>query len=785
MFELNIFPDPEPNVTLEHPGLANPSHVALPDATLELHILAQDQKDEPKYAVRHVWLEYRWKKAGKRDAEPPQRLPLFTPPADVKERPQRVPVVKKIPLKDFPPLDPAAGRPAEGDILTLQACADDYDDVSADKEPGRSAPLDIHIVSPNLLEKQIDFAQAEVQKKLVVLHQRQQDALKLVKDVRDQFEKTGKLSLDAEAKKKESEAAELTRQAEQKEKEAADREQSVKDKPLDDPERKKAKEEAANLRQEAERERQKAAQLQQKAKELRANFDKLLQAEDTQRQVRDAIDDQRKEGVRADVERIRETLRQNPLPRSGSEKRMERVAEELDRLTRDVLPTIESDLTNPRKDESAFRKDVERKKAEAIEKKKAADDAATRAREKETAAEALEQSVKDKPKDAPERKKAEDQAAELRKEAERERKQAADLEKEARELRKNDLDKAAESQEEVEKTLADLLNNTLDAFTSTQEVRGEAKALLEDQKRIQRETEELVPKSGQKLPPQEQQELDDALERIKREQEKVRERTQNLLSRMESAAKEREKKDPATAKEMKEAAERAKESKIAEAMNQAKEELERKHPGEAAKAERESVEKLQDLVKRVEDGPQSELRRGAQNLKQEDEELKKLQDEMEKLRKKRQEAEKEKDEKKRKDELQRLDREQDELKQKIQQRRTTRSRTPSPRRSGDAASQRRHETGRREAPARRGCQEGRTGSPRSAPGSSQRNQPSPPTSGRTTGARRVGKGRRSAQGDQGTAGSPDRRARAHSERIAPPAARGLASLPWQPRQPRQ
>src|SRR5262249_23400852 len=151
----------------------------------------------------------------------------------------------------------------------------------------------------------------------------QRDSTNKVKDVRDHFERTGRLSMEEEAREKEKDA-------ERKEKDAAEREQSVKDKPREDAERKKAEEEAAKLREQAQ-------QLRQQAHERR---DKRPQAEENQRQVRDAIENQKKEGVRADVERIRETLRQNPLPRSGSEKRMERVAEELDRLTQDVLPKV-------------------------------------------------------------------------------------------------------------------------------------------------------------------------------------------------------------------------------------------------------------------------------------------------------------------------------------------------------------------------------------------------------------------------------------------------------------
>ena len=58
------------------------------------------------------------------------------------------------------------------------------------------------------------------------------------------------------------------------------------------------------------------------------------------------------------------------------------------------------------------------------------------------------------------------------------------------------MQEAKQHQEEVEKTFNDLLNNTLDSFTSTQEVKGEAKSLLEEEKRLQKETDELRQKNS-------------------------------------------------------------------------------------------------------------------------------------------------------------------------------------------------------------------------------------------------------------------------------------------------
>jgi DNA repair exonuclease SbcCD ATPase subunit len=605
MFELNVFADPSPVVALERPAPARDNLIVLPDATLELQVTAEDQQ----FAVRHIWLEYRCKKT-----DEPRRLKLFAPGPEVKERPQRVPINRRLALKEFRHINPAEGALKEGDVLTIQACADDFDDVSAGKEPGRSHEIEIRIVSQNALELLINNAQARVQQELVILKQKQQEATKKVSDVQQQLKQNGKLSPD--------------------------------------------------------------------------ELDKLVQAEETQREVRDAVGD-KKEGLRAEVARIRQTLRENPLPRSGSEKRMERVGDELDRLARDELPQIEPRLTNARKQDDAGKQNKPDKataRAQAEQKEREAKEAERQAREQEKAAAAAERAAETKPQDDPQRRRLEDEAAEQRKSAEANRDKARELNDQARELRqqadgpKQLLQEAKQHQEEVEKTLDDLLKNALDSFTSTQEVKGEAKALLEDQKKLQQQTAELQQKQLAGIKPQAKQEFEAALERLKTEQQKLRERTEQLLEKMDRVAKEREQRDPDTAREMKDAAQLGRDSQITSSMQEAQDNLKADQPqlGKAAEKEAESVRKLEELAKQLSDRREAELNRAARSLREEEKKLQELQEEMERLRKKMQEAEKIEDPKKREEELQRLAREQKKLEEEAKQaaQRLTRHRSP-------------------------------------------------------------------------------------------------------------
>src|SRR5207244_2309396 len=79
------------------------------------------------------------------------------------------------------------------------------------------------------------------------------------------------------------------------------------------------------------------------------DVDQLLQAEGQQQQIRARVGS-REEGLRADVDRVLETLRANRLPRAGAQERMEMVARELSRLAREELEQIEPRLARARKE---------------------------------------------------------------------------------------------------------------------------------------------------------------------------------------------------------------------------------------------------------------------------------------------------------------------------------------------------------------------------------------------------------------------------------------------------
>src|SRR5262249_26665804 len=137
------------------------------------------------------------------------------------------------------------------------------------------------------------------------------------------------------------------------------------------------------------------------------------------------------------------------------------------------------------------------------------------------------------------------------------RQQAAEQADAGKSTERNDaragLTEARRRQEEVEKTLGDLLQN-LERWSSTREVKGESRAILEEQRRLHDEVEAMK-RAGltgarlEELKPEERARLDNA----SGAQDRLRERMQQLMQKMNRLAEDRKDSDPETAREMREA----------------------------------------------------------------------------------------------------------------------------------------------------------------------------------------------------------------------------------------
>src|SRR5262249_53461862 len=118
--------------------------------------------------------------------------PLAAPPVAV--RPQRLEFRQTLSLAGLRHPDGSLLR--EGDVVILQACADDFDDVTVYKEPGRSHQVEIQIVGRSALEVVLNQEQARVQQDLMRLREKQREALQKVTEAENRLKKGEKLTPD-------------------------------------------------------------------------------------------------------------------------------------------------------------------------------------------------------------------------------------------------------------------------------------------------------------------------------------------------------------------------------------------------------------------------------------------------------------------------------------------------------------------------------------------------------------------------------------------------------------
>jgi hypothetical protein len=494
----------------------------------------------------------------------------------------------------------------EDDVVLLRACADDYDDVNPNKEQGHSPEIEIRIVGRNALEIVLNQEQANIQQELLRLREKERESIQKVTETQNRLKKGEKLTGDDQ--------------------------------------------------------------------------EKLLQAEKIQQDIRERVGTE-KEGLRSDLKRILDSLKQNGMEKTAAQERMKDVARELDRLAENELQQIEPRLTNARQlaelmDEKAReerRAALEARAKEAEQEARAAEKSAEeRKREAEKAENLAKQSDNeaDKARHDQEAKRQRERAAEMKQRASELQQQANRDRQDAKEtpdpeLPRKALAEARKAQEEVEKTLNDLLARRLEPWTSSHEIKGEANRLLEEQKRVQAaveklEKEDTVGKSRNELKPTQQAELDN----LKESQEKLAERTGQLLEKMDRVAKERKAKDEETANELSEARDQAQQDNIVEKMREARENIEQNKLNDAHGKQQDSVNALKKLVKNLEDRREAELDRLTKKLREKEKELDELVKEQEELQKKIKEAGKIGDKAQREEELKRLARRQKELREK-------------------------------------------------------------------------------------------------------------------------
>ena len=467
LIDVRVQVDPAPTVSLDRPSASRDSLNVTPNAELPLKSTILDNM----FAVRSAWLEYRTGKDSPRSQLHYDHylfgnmVPAIYNGPPLRLRLQQLLIDNRLRIASFRHAD--GGPLKEGDLLVIQMAADDFDDVTGDKQPGRSHELELRIVSPATLEAMLNKDQANVRQNLLRMQQWQKEAREKTADAQTQKSATGQLRPE--------------------------------------------------------------------------DLEKLLQAEQLQQQLRARLGDE-KEGLRSEVERIRQAQQDNKLPKSPSRDRMEAVANELDRLGREELQPIEPLLN------------AARESADAGEDKKP---------------------NQQKPGNS----KKEDQ--------------------------KSPLAEALKHQEEVEQTLRELLQR-LEPWSGANEVRGETRALLNEQQKLNEQTGNLEQKLTPGAKPENLDKQDQAeLERAAGRQQALAEQTKQLLDKMDRLGEEKEAQQRERLKEADKLDSKAKENE--KKADQAKGTPQEKNARSEAQKQREQAQ---------------ELRQSAQDLKQEADALK-------------------------------------------------------------------------------------------------------------------------------------------------------------------
>lgn len=154
---VQVVHDPPPDVTLARPAAGVDPLVLVPAARLPVQVAVDDRL----YAYRRVWLEYRTSPDGPVRVVPladvqrtGDHLPALAGPAGcVRPQPTRFDGAFAFTVTDFVRDDGTPVR--EGDVLTLWAAADDWDDVTPGKAPGRSEPVQLRVVSKDGAEAHV------------------------------------------------------------------------------------------------------------------------------------------------------------------------------------------------------------------------------------------------------------------------------------------------------------------------------------------------------------------------------------------------------------------------------------------------------------------------------------------------------------------------------------------------------------------------------------------------------------------------------------------------------
>ncbi|MFM7148872.1 MAG: hypothetical protein ACKO23_03420 [Gemmataceae bacterium] len=623
----------------------------LPTATLPVHLTVDDQGS----AIRSAWLRYRVSPTNS-----PRDLPLFDyrgtnlftvgavsgvgfrSGASLNLRPSRLEMKMNLELGSL--LGAEGSKLKHGDMVSLQAFADDFDDIHPAKEPGRGHEVIIQVVGKDTLHLELNKVQGKIQKELQDLLKNQRDALERIREIEIPVRQGSPIPSEKEVSRLESSANRFDQEIAETQKKA---------------EESKSQEEHSRFQNLLNKKREEAEKQRKLAQDLKKQVIRYNEAEQIQQQLRERIGSE-KEGLRGEIERFLESMKRNQLENTNNMDRMGRILRELDRISNSELDGIESRLHNAKTlgDNSETPANIKGKNTPLEKGSSTLSNLKNNNGQNEQDQETKNVASSNDKKGLINSKKEKASALEP------ESNKGNDPNRINRFdplLQRSLLSEARRGQEEVERTLNQILQD-LEPWSTTLEVNSEASRLLQDQKALQGLLEELdnkgqTGKSLNELSETEKTELKNAAESQKR----LQDRSQNLLDQMKKLAEKRQTNDPEMAKDLSKAAEEAENGQLSGQMRSAQEHITRNELHEARKSQQASVEQLEKLLRGLNDSRESRLNSLARKLRESQDRVEKIMDEQEKLQRKTREVENISDPEKRERELKQLARKQQDL----------------------------------------------------------------------------------------------------------------------------
>jgi hypothetical protein len=287
LFDFRVLPDPAPTVHLDRPSAAKDSLLVVPDATITLHTHSLDRM----YALRSMFLEYRTAKS-----QTPRTIPLYDDDTLSRTLPHLARWMKGIlptPTLDAPRIHLQGTEIATRFSLKRITHPEGKPLQSGDVVILQIAATDFDDVTlfkaPGR-SHEIELQIVNPDELDTILQQAQGN-------LRAEFLQMKELQRDARSKV-----------------------------------------------QDALRQLQRSGQLRQE------DIEKLLQAEQEQQQIRSRLDSQ-EDGIRAQLNRLKQMIQDNHLPRTASTERIQMIGNELERLANEEIEPIEPLIASARKDQ--------------------------------------------------------------------------------------------------------------------------------------------------------------------------------------------------------------------------------------------------------------------------------------------------------------------------------------------------------------------------------------------------------------------------------------------------